>query len=732
LKTYFLLFLLIITTVLFQTISYGQSSATQLDYYKSNPNDLKDANGNSILNNPIESDSLLMTGEATGDNMGNSVSSAGDVNGDGYSDVIVGAPGYSSSKGRAYIFYGGELMDNISDVTMTGLSNNNFFGNSVSSAGDVNGDGYSEVIVGAYGYSSMTGRAYIFYGGSSMNNVADVTMTGQTSNHFGWSVSTSGDVNGDGYSDVIVGAFGSSVTGRAYIYYGGTNMNNVADVTMTGQTSDTYFGWSVSTAGDVNGDGKQDVIVGAFGYSSSKGRAYIFYGGSSMDNIADVTMTGEAMGNDFGNSVSTAGDVNGDGYSDVIVGAYSYYYQVEKGRAYIYYGGTNMNNVADVIMTGEATNDKLGRSVSTAGDVNGDSYSDVIIGAFGYNSITGRAYIFYGGSSMDNIADVTMTGETTDNYFGFSVSSAGDVNGDGKPDVIVGAFGYNFQKGRAYLYINVIPRPELINPSNNSINNSTTINFKWRILTSALYYVLIVSRDSIFNNIIVNDTIFIDTFKTVSGLQKDTKYYWRVRAKDTSGVTYHSSKWNFTTIPPIYLSLKVLTEGMYFPIFNQMTRKDTVKVFLRNVTSPYAIVDSAKGTIDSLSFSGMFNFVNETSGTYYLVVKHFNCIETWSKAGGESLVANGSIFNYDFTSAITQAYGNNLKLKGSKYTIYSGDINQDGIVDGSDLIRIHTDAFNFVTGIRIPTDLNGDNVVDGSDYSIGDNNGFNYVVVIRP
>ena len=134
-----------------------------------------------------------------------------------------------------------------------------------------------------------------------------------------------------------------------------------------------------------------------------------------MDNIADVIMTGEAAGDNFGFSVSTAGDVNGDGYSDVIVGAY--YNDAggsNAGRSYIYFGGTLMDNTADVIMTGEAAGDYFGYSVSTAGDVNGDGYSDVIVGAYSNDaggSDAGRAYIYFGGASMDNIADVIMTGE---------------------------------------------------------------------------------------------------------------------------------------------------------------------------------------------------------------------------------------------------------------------------------------------------------------------------------
>ena len=380
-------------------------------------------------------------GQATNSNFGYSVSSAGDVNGDGYADIILGASGYLSATGRAYIYYGG-LIHTTPDVILNGESTGNYFGNPVSTAGDVNGDGYSDVIIGASGYSSNTGRAYIFYGGASMNNTADVIMTGEAINYdLGISVSTAGDVNGDGYADVIVGVPGySSYTGRAYIYYGGAAMDNAADVTMTGETFNNYFGNSVSTAGDVNGDGYSDVIVGAYTYSAYKGRTYIYYGGSTMNNTADVTMTGEPGTNYFGYSVSTAGDVNGDGYSDVIAGAYGY--SSGAGRAYIYYGGVSMDNAVDITMTGEATGDYFGISVSTAGDVNGDGYSDVIAGAYGYSSSAGRAYIYYGGAAMNNIADVTITGESVSNNFGWSVSNAGDVNGDGYSDVIVGANQY--------------------------------------------------------------------------------------------------------------------------------------------------------------------------------------------------------------------------------------------------------------------------------------------------
>ncbi len=385
---------------------------------------------------------VTMTGEAITNSFGYSVSSAGDVNGDGYADIIVGAYEYSSGTGRVYLYDYFMRNEIVHDYRMSGNYSGSNFGWSVSGAGDLNGDGYSDVIISARGDS---GKVYIYFGGASMDTIADLVMTGEATNtRFGWSVSGAGDVNGDGYDDFIVGAWGMLGTrGRAYIYFGGASMNNVADLTITGATLEN-FGRSVSSAGDVNGDGYSDVIVGATGL----GRAYIFFGGILMDTIADVTMIREVTSSFFGGSVSSAGDVNGDGYDDVIVGAYQY--SGSRGRAYIFLGGAPMDSIADLKMTGEAASINFGESVSSAGDVNGDGYSDIVIGAQMYSFSTGRAYIYFGGVSMDTIPDVTMTGEAMNSKFGYWVSSAGDVNVDGYDDVIVGAMG---STGRAFIYL---------------------------------------------------------------------------------------------------------------------------------------------------------------------------------------------------------------------------------------------------------------------------------------
>ena len=179
------------------------------------------------------------------------------------------------------------------------------------------------------------------------------------------------------------------------------------------------------------------MIIGDYEFNSYTGRAYIFFGGVLMDNVADITLTGEAEYNYFGYSVSSAGDVNDDNFSDVIVGAVG----PSTGRAYIFFGEPSMNNIADVICTGEGVNNSFGISVSFAGDVNGDGFPDVIVGDNEYNSFTGRAYIYYGGASMNSVADIILTGELTFHNFGYSVSGAGDVNNNGFSDVIIGAGG---------------------------------------------------------------------------------------------------------------------------------------------------------------------------------------------------------------------------------------------------------------------------------------------------
>ncbi|MDQ3020046.1 MAG: aryl-sulfate sulfotransferase [Bacteroidota bacterium] len=178
------------------------------------------------------------------------------------------------------------------------------------------------------------------------------------------------------------------------------------------------------------------------------------------------------------------------------------------------------------------------------------------------------------------------------------------------------------------------------------------------------------------------------------------------------------------------LNIKLAIEGFYNTQTNKLNIKDTVRAYLRSINSPYNVVDSSTAVIDSVNLMGNFIYYNVTAGTYYISTKHRNSVETWSTAGGESFISGG-VYLYDFTGSNSKAYGNNLVLKGSKYCIYSGDVNQDGIVDIADVGFIENDVKIFASGYQA-SDLTGDRLVDFSDAAIADNNGFNFVGAVTP
>jgi hypothetical protein len=403
-----------------------------------------------------------------GETFGCSVASAGDVNGDSYADVIVGA--YQSGTaanpaGRAYIYFGGPRADDRPDVTLTGEAAGDAFGVSVASAGDVNRDGFADVIVGAYendAQGANAGRAYIFFGGPTMDAKPDVVLSGEAAGDaFGYSVAGAGDVNHDGYADVVVGAYENSArgagAGRAYVFYGGPKPDVVADAILNGEAAGDRFGISVAGAGDVNGDGFDDVVVGAYQNDAGgidAGRSYVYFGNAArLSDRPSAVMTGAAAGDAFGFCVSGAGDVNKDGFADVVVGAYhNNAGGKDAGRAYVFNGGKSVSTSPDAVFTGEAAGDAFGYAVGAAGDVNGDGYADVVVGAYGNDaggSAAGRAYVYLGGATPDPVADWLLTGDMTLDNLGFAAAGAGDVDGDGYADVVVGA-PYS-DAGRAYV-----------------------------------------------------------------------------------------------------------------------------------------------------------------------------------------------------------------------------------------------------------------------------------------
>lgn len=257
--------------------------------------------------------------------------------------------------------------------------------------------------------------------------------------------------------------------------------------------------------------------------------------------------------------------------------------------------------------------------------------------------------------------------------------------------------------------------PTLLLPVNNATGVSLTPFMDWSDVAGATTYRLQVATNNSFTNIVYNNiAITTSQFTLPSGyLIGSTQYYWRVAAINSGGQGPYSSSFTFTTRQTFFLSLKVYLEGFY----NGTTQvKDSMKVYLRNASSPFALRDSSNAIVDSTGNTSI-SFANATNGSYYIVVRHRNHLETWTAA--PQVFATGNVTNYNFTDNITKAYGSNMKQVGSVFVLYGGDANQDGYVDPMDYTFFKT---QFGLSDYKSADFNGDGFVDGYDTPILYNN----------
>ena len=392
---------------------------------------------------------------------------AGDINGDGYGDVIVGAYNYDngqSNEGVVFVYHGSPTGLSATPAAMLESNQVNAnFGRSISGAGDVNNDGYDDIIVGAYLYDSGVGnegRIYIYHGSATgINTTPDRIIDGnQSGGNLGSCVSKAGDLNNDGFDDVIASAWvyesGQFDEGRVYVYLGSaTGIPATAIANMDGNQNWAHFGTSVANAGDVDGDGFDDIVVGFELFDNGQddeGKLVFYYGAPTGINTTPAAQieSNQAFAS-LGYDVASAGDVNNDGFDDVIAGAYRYDNgQGDEGIAYIFHGSaTGILTTPATLLECNLAVSYFGVSVRDAGDFNSDGFDDVIVGASLYSNGSpseGGAFLFKGSASgIITTPYLVMESDQAISYMGSSVSNAGDVNNDGFNDILTGVDFYD-------------------------------------------------------------------------------------------------------------------------------------------------------------------------------------------------------------------------------------------------------------------------------------------------
>jgi hypothetical protein len=450
----------------------------------------------------LSGSSVSSAGDVNGDGVNDLIIGAPYANSQaGTSYVVFGASDIGSTGTLSLTALNGSNGFKITGVTAGDLS-----GISVSSAGDVNGDGINDLFIGAYGANSDAGASYVVFGASgisstgalslaALNGVNGFKITGvKAGDNSGWPVSSAGDVNGDGINDLIIGAYrANNDAGASYVVFGASGigstgtlslaaLNGVNGFNITGVRANDWSGWSVSSVGDVNGDGINDLIIGAPKTNSTAGASYVVFGANGIGSTGTLSLaalngvngfkiTGVTAGDESGRSVSSAGDVNGDGINDLIIGAFGA--NSKAGASYVVFGASGIGSTGTLSLaalngsngfkiTGVKADDQSGYPVSSAGDVNGDGINDLIIGAYFANNYAGASYVVFGtngiGSTgtlslaaLNGVNGFNISGVTAGDWSGVSVSSAGDVNGDGVDDLIIGARGANNLTGASYV-----------------------------------------------------------------------------------------------------------------------------------------------------------------------------------------------------------------------------------------------------------------------------------------
>ncbi|MTJ06600.1 DUF4114 domain-containing protein [Anabaena sp. UHCC 0204] len=571
---------------------------------------------------------FIIKGEEENDTLGYSVSNAGDMNGDGIDDIVIGAPlanpNNQGDAGKTYVVFGSKegfsqtidlsTLDGTKGFVINGAASADESGRSVSNIGDMNGDGVDDLAIGAPGpIANSLGNAYVIFGSKESNYFSNpielsnlgnkgVTIPGSTfelSSNAGWAVSSAGDLNGDGIKDLLIGATnpgnnGPGIYGESYVIFGKTNLPSVIDLDSPDFGFDDgliiysndknnlgNLGYSVSDAGDMNGDGVDDIIIGA-PYAdpngNNSGSSFVIYGRKQDNpftydiNVSNLnpndgfTINGQDV-DQSGFFVSKAGDINGDGIGDLIIGARDGGIEFT-GKSYVVFGKeggfdntvelSQLNGNNGFAINGIAPFNNFGWSVSDLKDVNDDGIDDIIIGAPFANS-KGQAYVVYGSktpfsptfdiSSLNGENGFVIDGLSIDKELGFSVSGAGDVNGDGVKDIIISspfADANGIKSGAAYVifgkFVNQAPTDLAL--SNTSINENVPVN----TVVGSLSTIDPNQNDTFTYSLVAGDGDADNSAFSINGhslvvnfspdFETKSNYTVRVRTTDKGGLIY--------------------------------------------------------------------------------------------------------------------------------------------------------------------------------------------------
>ena len=470
--------------------------------------DLSSLNGtngftiNGVTDGDISGSAVAMGGDFNSDGISDILIGAPGANSmHGQSYVIFGTRDVTGTLGASFDL---SSLNGTNGFTINGVTAGDISGNAVAMGSDFNGDGISDILIGAPGANSMHGQSYVIFGTrdvtgtlgasfdlSSLNGTNGFTINGVTAGDIsGRAVAMGSDFNGDGISDILIGAPGAnSMHGQSYVIFGtrdvtGTlgasfdlsSLNGTNGFTVNGVTAYDYSGNAVAMGGDFNGDGISDILIGAPGANSMHGQSYVIFGTrdvtgtlgasfdlSSLNGTNGFTVNGVTAYDYSGNAVAMGGDFNGDGISDILIGAPGA--NSMHGQSYVIFGtrdvtGTlgasfdlsSLNGTNGFTVNGVTAYDYSGNAVAMGGDFNGDGISDILIGAPGANSMHGQSYVIFGTrdvtgtlgasfdlSSLNGTNGFTINGVTAGDISGRAVAMGSDFNGYGISNILIGS-----------------------------------------------------------------------------------------------------------------------------------------------------------------------------------------------------------------------------------------------------------------------------------------------------